>query len=543
MPGPVDAVAHLASPASPPDYARLPLETLAVGSRGTENALRLALRHGARFLLASTSEVYGDPVVHPQPEEYWGNVNPVGPRSVYDEAKRYAEALTTAYRTGPGADTGIVRIFNTYGPRMRPRDGRVVSTFLRQALSGRPLTVYGDGGQTRSFCYVDDLVRGLTAMLDAHCAGPVNLGNPVECTVSDLARLVLRVTGSGSPVVHRPLPVDDPGRRRPDIARAAALLGWRPEVPCRRGCGAPLPGSCRRCPVPPSRPGRDTVSGRIAVALAGTVLAVAGAGCLATPHYQPTARTYYVSPDGDDEAAGTSPGRAWRTLERAERTALEPGDRLLLRGGARFPGTVTVGAHEAGDAARPVVVGSYGGGRATVSAGRLAGVSVHNTAGVEIHDLVVQGAGARATDQAGVNLHTDEGGRRRHVVVSGVDVSGFRVGVSVGSTAAGSGFRDVTVRRATLHGNRDAGLLTYGPVCGPTAPTTPTGTSRWSGSRRSPTWATLPSTTGTPAAASSSAVCGRPWCVAPVPTTTAAPPARARRSGRWACGRTTPPRC
>ncbi|ANS62779.1 NAD-dependent epimerase/dehydratase [Streptomyces lincolnensis] len=235
VPGPVDAVAHLASPASPPDYARLPLQTLSAGSRGTENALRLAVRRGARFLLTSTSEVYGDPAVHPQPEGYWGNVNPVGPRSVYDEAKRYAEALTTAYRTGLGADTGIVRIFNTYGPRMRPHDGRVVSTFIRQALAGTPLTVYGDGSQTRSFCYVDDLVRGLLAMLDSSHAGPVNLGNPAECTVRDLAGLVLRLTGSPAPVEYRPLPVDDPVRRRPDIARARELLGWAPEVALENG--------------------------------------------------------------------------------------------------------------------------------------------------------------------------------------------------------------------------------------------------------------------------------------------------------------------
>ncbi|MFE9775356.1 UDP-glucuronic acid decarboxylase family protein [Streptomyces sp. NPDC005931] len=235
VPGPVDAVIHLASPASPPDYARLPLETLSAGSRGTEYALQLALRRRARFLLASTSEVYGDPTVHPQPEGYWGNVNPVGPRSVYDEAKRYAEALTTAYRNTLGVDTGIVRIFNTYGPRMRPHDGRVVSTFVRQALAAAPLTVYGDGSQTRSFCYVDDLVRGLTAMLDSPHAGPVNLGNPAECTVRRLAELVLGVTGSPSPVIHRPLPTDDPSRRRPDISRARALLGWTPEVPLETG--------------------------------------------------------------------------------------------------------------------------------------------------------------------------------------------------------------------------------------------------------------------------------------------------------------------
>ena len=233
--GRVDAVAHLASPASPPDYHRLPLHTLAVGSRGTENLLGLADQHGARFLLASTSEVYGDPLVHPQRETYWGNVNPVGPRSVYDEAKRFAEALTTAYRRSRDTNTGIVRIFNTYGPRMRPHDGRVVSSFVVQALSGAPLTCYGDGTQTRSFCYVDDLVRGLVAMLDATAAGPVNLGNPVEYTVAELAQEVLRITGSSSAMEYHPLPIDDPTRRRPDITMARSLLGWRPQVPLEDG--------------------------------------------------------------------------------------------------------------------------------------------------------------------------------------------------------------------------------------------------------------------------------------------------------------------
>lgn len=233
--GPVDAVAELASPASPPDYQRLPLQTLAAGSRGTENGLRVAVRDGARFVLASTSEVYGDPLEHPQTEDYWGHVNPVGPRSMYDESKRYAEALATAYRTYAGVDVGIVRIFNTYGPRMRPYDGRVVSTFLRQALAGEPLTVYGDGRQTRSFCYVDDLVRGLLAMLDGHEAGPVNLGNPHEHTVLELADLVREVTGSVAPVRYEPLPGDDPVRRRPVIDRARARLGWQPEVPIREG--------------------------------------------------------------------------------------------------------------------------------------------------------------------------------------------------------------------------------------------------------------------------------------------------------------------
>jgi dTDP-glucose 4,6-dehydratase len=233
--GAVDAVAHLACPASPPDYLRLPLETLAVGSRGTEAALGLAEAHGARFVLASTSEVYGDPAVHPQVETYWGNVNPIGPRSVYDEAKRFAEALSSAYRRALGTDVGIVRIFNTYGPAMRANDGRVVSNFVVQALAGRPLTVYGDGSQTRSICYVEDLVRGLVAMLDTEVAGPVNLGNPVELTVLEIARLVLALTGSTSEVVHRELPVDDPTRRRPDITLAGRLLGWTPEVPPAEG--------------------------------------------------------------------------------------------------------------------------------------------------------------------------------------------------------------------------------------------------------------------------------------------------------------------
>ena len=235
VPGPVDAVAHLASPASPPDYLRLPLQTLAVGSRGTENALELARRAGARFLMASTSEVYGDPLVHPQEESYWGNVNPVGPRSVYDEAKRYAEALSLAYHRTHGVDVGIVRIFNTYGPRMRPHDGRVVSSFIAQALGGEPLTIYGDGKQTRSFCYVSDLIRGLVAMLDSTETGPFNLGNPEEWTVADLAELVLDITGSDSEIQYHALPVDDPVRRRPDIGRAGAHLRWHPEVAVAEG--------------------------------------------------------------------------------------------------------------------------------------------------------------------------------------------------------------------------------------------------------------------------------------------------------------------
>ncbi len=235
LPGPFDAVAHLASPASPPAYLRRPIETLAVGSRGTENALRLAQRDGARFVLASTSEVYGDPEVHPQPEDYWGNVNPIGPRSVYDEAKRFAEALTTAYRTARDVNTGIVRIFNTYGPRMSAGDGRIVTNFVTQALTGRPLTVYGDGRQTRSFCYVDDLIRGIVAMIDSADPGPVNLGNPEEFEVGNFAKLVLSITESASPIEYLPLPADDPSRRRPVIERAAERLGWKPEISVEEG--------------------------------------------------------------------------------------------------------------------------------------------------------------------------------------------------------------------------------------------------------------------------------------------------------------------
>jgi dTDP-glucose 4,6-dehydratase len=235
VPGPIDAVAHFASPASPPDYHRRPLQTLAVGSRGTENMLRLAWRASARFVLASTSEVYGDPLVHPQTEQYWGNVNPIGPRSVYDEAKRYAEAVTAAYTRTYEMNAGILRIFNTYGPRMRARDGRVVSSFITQALTGAPLTCYGDGSQTRSFCYVDDLVRGIVAMIDSTEPGPVNLGNPGEFTVAELSELVLRITGSDSVVEFYPLPADDPTRRRPDISRATERLGWRPRIELEEG--------------------------------------------------------------------------------------------------------------------------------------------------------------------------------------------------------------------------------------------------------------------------------------------------------------------
>jgi dTDP-glucose 4,6-dehydratase len=233
--GPVDAIAHLASPASPPDYLRLPLETLAAGSRGTENGLRLAESKRARFVLASTSEVYGEPAVHPQVEEYWGNVNPIGPRSVYDEAKRFAEALTAAYGRHREVDVGVIRIFNTYGPRMSPHDGRVVTNFVTQALNGEPLTIYGEGDQTRSFCYVDDLIRGIVAMLSSSERGPVNLGNPEEYTVTSLAWLVLEATASSSQIEYRPLPVDDPTRRCPVIDRATDRLGWKPEVPLVEG--------------------------------------------------------------------------------------------------------------------------------------------------------------------------------------------------------------------------------------------------------------------------------------------------------------------
>ena len=229
--GPVGVVAHLASPASPADYLRLPLQTLDVASRGSEACLRLAAEHGARYLLASTSEVYGDPLVHPQPETYWGNVNSIGPRSVYDESKRFAEALSMAWARERGVDVGIVRIFNTYGPRLREGDGRVVSNFIVQALTGRPLTVYGDGRQTRSLCYQSDLISGLVAMLDARgVTGPVNLGSPAELTVLELASLVLDAAGSSSEVVHLEALKDEPTRRKPDITRAGELLGWAPEV-------------------------------------------------------------------------------------------------------------------------------------------------------------------------------------------------------------------------------------------------------------------------------------------------------------------------
>ncbi|MDQ3569559.1 MAG: SDR family oxidoreductase [Actinomycetota bacterium] len=235
VPGPVDAVLHFASPASPQDYLELPIQTLKVGSLGTHNLLGLAKDKGARFLLASTSEVYGDPEVHPQTEEYWGHVNPVGPRGVYDEAKRFAEAMTMAYQRTHGVDVRIVRIFNTYGPRLRPADGRVVSNFLVQAMGGKPLTIYGDGTQTRSFCYVDDEVAGILALLASDHRGPMNIGNPNEFSVGELARLVLEVTGSSSEVVYEPIPVDDPVRRRPDISLARSVLGWEPSVALRNG--------------------------------------------------------------------------------------------------------------------------------------------------------------------------------------------------------------------------------------------------------------------------------------------------------------------
>jgi dTDP-glucose 4,6-dehydratase len=239
--GPLDGVLHFASPASPIDYLEYPIPTLKVGALGTHNTLGLAKAKGARFLLASTSEVYGDPLVHPQPESYWGNVNPVGPRGVYDEAKRFAEAMTMAYHRYHGVDTRIVRIFNTYGPRMRPQDGRVVSNFIVQALKGEPLTVYGDGSQTRSFCYVDDLIDGIVRLWERGSAEPTNIGNPDEFTVWQLAERVLALTGSKSPIVKRPLPTDDPKVRRPDISRARATLGWQPRVPLDAGLRLTIP--------------------------------------------------------------------------------------------------------------------------------------------------------------------------------------------------------------------------------------------------------------------------------------------------------------
>jgi dTDP-glucose 4,6-dehydratase len=233
--GDIDAVLHFASPASPIDYLELPIQTLKVGSLGTHNALGLALAKGARFLLASTSEVYGDPLVHPQPETYWGNVNPIGPRGVYDEAKRFAEAMTMAYHRAHGVQTRIVRIFNTYGERMRLRDGRVVPALIGQALAGDPMTVFGDGTQTRSFCYVSDLIDGIYRLLLSEETAPVNIGNPAELTVLEFARTIRRLTGTSSEIVFRPLPVDDPKVRQPDITRARTRLGWEPKVPLEEG--------------------------------------------------------------------------------------------------------------------------------------------------------------------------------------------------------------------------------------------------------------------------------------------------------------------
>jgi dTDP-glucose 4,6-dehydratase len=232
---PIDFVYHLASPASPIDYLRLPLHTLKVGSYGTHHTLGLAKNHRARFLIASTSEVYGDPQEHPQRETYWGHVNPIGPRGVYDEAKRYAEALTMAYHRQQGVDTAIVRIFNTYGPRMRPHDGRAIPTFLRQALQDRPITVFGDGSQTRSFCYVDDEIRGLIALAESGHHNPVNIGNPNEFTLLELAKTVIEVSGAKSEIIFEPLPTDDPQVRQPDITLAREILGWEPTVSLREG--------------------------------------------------------------------------------------------------------------------------------------------------------------------------------------------------------------------------------------------------------------------------------------------------------------------
>ena len=240
-PGPVDYVFNLASPASPPEYLRMGIETLRVGSVGTGNALEIALRHGAGFLHASTSECYGDPLVHPQHEEYWGNVNPVGPRSVYDEAKRYAEALVMAYHRTHGLNTHLVRIFNTYGPRLRPGDGRVISNFMMQALRGEALTVYGEGHQTRSFCYVDDLIEGMVRLSRSDEHMPVNIGNPNEFTILECAQAVLKATGSKSALCFAPLPQDDPARRQPDITRARTLLGWEPQIALADGLNRSLP--------------------------------------------------------------------------------------------------------------------------------------------------------------------------------------------------------------------------------------------------------------------------------------------------------------
>ena len=239
--GPLDGVLHFASPASPVDYLELPIQTLKVGSLGTHKTLGLAKAKGARYLLASTSEVYGDPAVHPQPESYWGNVNPIGPRGVYDEAKRFAEAMTMAYHRYHGLDTRIVRIFNTYGPRMRPDDGRVVSNFIVQALRGEPISLYGDGSQTRSFCYVDDEIEGIYRLFFSDITEPVNIGNPSEFTIRQLAEMVIELTGSNSPLQLHPLPEDDPRVRRPDISRAREYLGWEPRIPLEEGLRRTIP--------------------------------------------------------------------------------------------------------------------------------------------------------------------------------------------------------------------------------------------------------------------------------------------------------------
>ena len=247
----VDYVFHLASPASPIDYLRLPLHTLKVGSYGTHNALGLAKAHRARFLLASTSEIYGDPKEHPQPESYWGHVNPIGPRGVYDEAKRYAEALTMAYHRQQGVDTHIVRIFNTYGPRMRPHDGRAIPTFIRQALADKPITVFGAGDQTRSFCFVSDLIEGFWRLIRSDRHEPVNIGNPGEFTILELAQVILRLTGSRSEIVYEALPQDDPTQRRPDITLARELLGWSPTVELEEGLRRTLAGMQVQLPLRP----------------------------------------------------------------------------------------------------------------------------------------------------------------------------------------------------------------------------------------------------------------------------------------------------
>ncbi len=237
VPGRLDAILHFASPASPIDYLQLPIQTLKVGSLGTHKALGLAKSKGARFLLASTSETYGDPLIHPQPESYWGNVNPVGPRGVYDEAKRFAEALTMAYNRFHGVDTRIVRIFNTFGPRMRAGDGRVVPTFITQALAGEPLTVFGDGSQTRSFCYVEDEIDGIWRLLNSDFTDPMNVGNPAEMTVLEFAQEIIRLTGARSEITFRPLPEDDPKVRQPDITLAREVLGWEPNISLEEGLG------------------------------------------------------------------------------------------------------------------------------------------------------------------------------------------------------------------------------------------------------------------------------------------------------------------